>query len=43
MPRLRPAQGHAERVAALLMTKLHTKRPLPIALGGDNRFLEITG
>ena len=35
---LTPADGHAERVAALHMIEPHAERPRPITLGGDKGF-----
>lgn len=35
---LTPAEGHAERVAALAMIEPHADRPRPITLGGDKGF-----
>jgi transposase len=35
---LTPADGHAERVAALFMIEPHADRPRPITLGGDKNY-----
>ena len=35
---LTPADGHAERVAALIMIEPHADRPRPITLGADKGF-----
>ena len=35
---LTPADGHAERVAALAMIEPHADRPRPITLGGDKNY-----
>jgi transposase len=35
---LTPADGHAERVAALHMIEPHADRPLPVTLGGDKAY-----